>query len=86
MAEITLHNGTILRSEDIDHATFWEKGNGPKPVGGDRFPLQDDRLHIVLKHSTNKRYFITGQDALDDLKALDAADVRILYRTQFKVL
>jgi hypothetical protein len=88
MPEVRLHNGTMLRSEDIDHATFWEKGSnsGIKPVGGDRLPVEDDRLHIVLKHSTSSKHFITGQDALDDLKALEAADVRILYRRQFKVL
>ena len=88
MPEVRLHNGTMLRSEDIDHATFWEKGSnsGIKPVGGDRLPVEDDRLHILLKHPTSSKHFITGQDALDDLKALEAADVRILYRRQFKVL
>src|SRR5712691_2130259 len=58
MPEVRLHNGTLLRSEDIDHATFWEKGSnsGIKPVGGDRLPVEDDRLHILLKHPTSSKH------------------------------
>jgi hypothetical protein len=82
MPEITLHNGTKLRSEDIDHAKFWEKGaeSGMAPAGEDQDTMPDDTLLIVMKDSSFKSNPIAGKDARDDLTALDAAGVHILWK------
>jgi len=71
--EITLHNGSPLRTEEIHHAEFWEKGadSGIAPVGGVQDKVPDDRLLIVMKDPNEpKKDFITGKDARADLDAL----------------
>ena len=86
MPEITLHNGTILKSEDVQYVKFWEKGaeSGMARVGEVQDRMSDDTLLIVMKNPSFKSNPITGQDARDDVDALHAAHVHILWKKSKK--
>jgi hypothetical protein len=72
MPEITLHDGTILKSEDVQYVTFWEKGaeSGMARVGEVQHRMLDDTLLLVMKNPSFERNPITGQDARDDVETL----------------
>ena len=86
MPEITLHNGTILKSEDVQYVKFWEKGaeSGMAQVGEAQDRMPDDTLLIVMKDPRFKSTPITGRDARDDVDALHAAHVHILWKKSTK--
>jgi len=86
MPEITLHNGTMLKSEDVQYVKFWEKGSesGMARVGEVQDRILDDTLLIVMKNPSFNSNLITGQDARDDVDALHAAHVHILWKKSKK--
>jgi hypothetical protein len=81
MPEVTLHNGTTLKSEDVQYVKFWEKGaeSGMAQVGEAQDRMPEDTLLIVMKDPRFKSNPITGRDARDDVDALHAAHVHILW-------
>ena len=86
MPEVTLHNGTTLKSEDVQYVKFWEKGaeSGMARVGEVQDRMLDDTLLIVMKDPRFKSNPITGRDARDDVDALHAVHVHILWKKSKK--
>jgi hypothetical protein len=82
MPDIKLHNGTRLRSEDVEHATFWEQGAelGMGPVGGPQDRAKEDRLLIVMRDPSFKGNPITGKNARDDAYAIEAAGATVFWK------
>jgi hypothetical protein len=81
MAIVTLSDGTRVKTADIDNATLYAKGRGPKQNGpatarrASPGKKSEDRLYVLLKNTKVLR--LAGEAVRKDAEKLYAAKVPV---------